>query len=130
MNTDERTADFFKALMHPVRLRILAILRNGEECVCHMEAALGLRQAYISQHLTVLREAGVVSVRRDGWNIYYQAIAPGVFGIIDAAAEIATGGKETVGLPADPRPRGCACPKCNLERSKKVQKIDLPRRMG
>ena len=80
MNTDERTADFFKALMHPVRLRILAILRNGEECVCHMEAALGLRQAYISQHLTVLREAGVVSVRRDGWNIYYQAIAPGVFG--------------------------------------------------
>ena len=99
MNTDERTADFFKALMHPVRLQILAILRDGEECVCHMEAALGLRQAYISQHLTVLREAGVVSVRRDGWNIYYQAIAPGVFGIIDAAAEIATGGKR--------RPWGC-----------------------
>lgn len=130
MDSNEKTADFFKALMHPVRLQILGILRGGEECVCHMEATLGLRQAYISQHLAVLREAGLVSVRRDGWNVYYQAIMPRVFDIIDAAAGIVVGGKGTVGLPAAPRPRGCACPKCSLERSTKVVKIDLPQRMS
>ncbi len=130
MDTSERTADFFKALMHPVRLQILAILRDGEECVCHMEAALGLRQAYISQNLTVLREAGLVSVRRDGWNIYYKAIAPGVFEIIDAAAAIVTGRKGNKELPDKSRPRGCPCPKCNLESPTKVQKIDLSQRMS
>ena len=128
MDSTEKTADFFKALMHPVRLQILAILRGGEECVCHMEATLGLRQAYISQHLAVLREAGLVSVRREGWNIYYQAIKAGVFDIVDAAAGIVTGEKGTVGLPGDSRTRGCACPKCS--RSTKVVKIDLPQRMS
>lgn len=130
MHSNEKMADFFKALMHPVRLQILAILRGGEECVCHMEATLGLRQAYISQHLSVLREAGLVNVRRDGWNIYYQAITPGVFDIIDAAAGIVTAGKGSAGLPGDPRPRSCPCPKCSLERSTKVVKIDLPQRMS
>ncbi len=130
MNTNERTADFFKALMHPVRLQILAILRGGEECVCHMVATLGLRQAYISQHLTVLREAGLVSVRRDGWNIYYQAIKPEVFDIIDSAAGLVTEGAGNIGLPGNARPRRCPCPKCSLERSAKIVKIDLPQRMS
>ncbi len=51
MNSEqfEPQARLFKALMHPGRLAILEILRNGEECVCRMEALLGLRQAYISQ---------------------------------------------------------------------------------
>ncbi len=125
MNANDRTADLFKALMHPVRLQILAILRGDEECVCHMVATLGLRQAYISQHLTVLREAGLVSVRRDGWNIYYQAIKPEVYDVIDSAAGLATGGAGSFGLPGNARPRRCPCPKCNLERSEKAVKIDL-----
>jgi DNA-binding transcriptional ArsR family regulator len=50
----------FKALAHPVRLQILDMLRSGEVCVCHMEAVLGKRQAYISQQLMVLRDAGLV----------------------------------------------------------------------
>ncbi len=130
MEANKKIADFFKALMHPVRLQILGILRNGEECVCHMEAALGLRQAYISQHLAALREAGLVSVRREGWNIFYQAITPGVFDIIDVAAGTVTGGKWGIELPGDSRPRGCACPKCSLERPMKAGKIDMPQRKG
>jgi DNA-binding transcriptional ArsR family regulator len=131
MDSNEKTADFFKALMHPVRLQILAILRGGEECVCHMEATLGFRQAYISQHLALLREAGLVSVRREGWNIYYQAIKPEVFDIIDAAAGMVPGGKGETELRSNSRSRGCACPKCSLERSTKVGKIDImPQRMS
>jgi DNA-binding transcriptional ArsR family regulator len=129
MNANEKIADFFKALMHPARLQILAILRDGEECVCHMEAALGLRQAYISQHLMVLREAGLVNVRREGWNIYYQAVKPGIFDIIDAAAGMVTDGRGEIELPGNSRPRGCACPKCSIERTERIEKIDLTRRV-
>ena len=77
-NLYKSQSDLFKILAHPVRLSILEILREGEQCVCHMEAMLDLRQAYISQHLMVLREAGVLADRRDGWNIYYRVIKPEV----------------------------------------------------
>ena len=66
---DQQT-QLFKLLTHPVRLAILEILRVGEHCVCHMEAHLGYRQAYISQQVAVLREAGLIRDRRDGWNIF------------------------------------------------------------
>ena len=117
MDRNEETAELFKALAHPVRLQILAILRGGEECVCHMEATLRLRQAYISQHLAVLREAGLVSVRREGWNVYYQATRPEVFKALDAAADAVSGGKSKNEVPRDSRSRDCPCPKCSFARS-------------
>jgi ArsR family transcriptional regulator len=106
----------FKALMHPARLAILDVLRVGEACVCHLEAALGYRQAYLSQQLMVLREAGLVNDRRDGWNIYYQVSKPDVFGIIDAAR--ATVG-ETKRKYLTPVIAGCACPHCTGEKTSK-----------
>jgi len=74
----------FKVLTHPSRLAILGILRDGEHCVCHMEAYLGLRQAYISQQLAVLREVELILDRRDGWNIYYRVINPQIYAVLDA----------------------------------------------
>ncbi len=68
----QRTADLLNALAHPTRLHILDLLRGGEICVCHIEAALGKRQAYVSQQLMTLREAGLVDTRRDGLQIYYR----------------------------------------------------------
>lgn len=56
-------ARWLKAMAHPTRLEILDILRRGEECVCHTEAALGRRQSYISQQLMALRDAGLVGSR-------------------------------------------------------------------
>lgn len=104
----EPQAKLFKALTHPVRLAILEILRDGEQCVCHMEAVLGLRQAYISQQLTVLREAGLVEVRRDGWNIFYRVIELRVFAVIDAAASLTGPARQPAHTPAN-----CRCPKCS-----------------
>ena len=112
--TNEQLTGLFKALMHPVRLEILDILRVGEECVCHMEAHLGYRQAYISQHLTVLREAGLVEDRREGWNIYYRVIEPRVFTLVDLARMMA--GMSTAITPR-PRSAVCPCPKCSAARS-------------
>ena len=55
-----------------------------------MEATLGLRQAYISQQLMILKQAGLVEARRDGLNLYYRVIKPEVFTVLDAL-ETATG---------------------------------------
>lgn len=116
MEALENTAALFKLLSHPSRLAILQILRDGEECVCHMSAALGLRQAYISQQLMVLRQAGLVSDRREGWNVYYRVTKPEVYALLDAAFAAAEPGRarfETSFIR--PKPATCPCPKCQGE---------------
>jgi len=97
-----------RILSHPVRLAILSALRNGEQCVCHLEAALGLRQAYISQHLKVLREAGLVDDRRDGWNIFYRVCEPRLRKVTDSLSAF-SGEPRPLLLRAASR---CPCPKC------------------
>ena len=52
--------DTLKALAHPVRLRILALLRDGELCVCEVAEVLGLAPSTVSEHLTDLRRTGLV----------------------------------------------------------------------
>ncbi len=69
----------------------------------------------------------LVSVSREGWNVYCQAIKPGVLDIIDAAARMIAGGKRKTGLPGNSHQRGCACPKRSFERSRQAVKINLPR---
>jgi DNA-binding transcriptional ArsR family regulator len=87
----DESAKLFKTLRHPARLEILEILRDGEHCVCHIEAVLGYRQAYISQQLSVLRQAGLVQDRRNGWNIFYRVVESRVFDVVDAAQRVAGG---------------------------------------
>ena len=112
MKDQEKTARLFKALMHPARLEILDILRDGEECVCHMEAMLGYRQAYISQQLSILREAGLVEDRRDGWNMYYRVTDPQIYAIVDAARKM-TGDARASIRRKSAKAAPCPCPRCN-----------------
>ena len=63
--------DLFKALGHPVRLRILALLREGELCVCQIKAVVGLPTSTVSEHLAELRRAGLLEERKDGRWVYY-----------------------------------------------------------
>ncbi len=106
----EAQAQLLKVLTHPARLAILNILRDGEHCVCHMEAYLGFRQAYISQQLMVLREAGLIQDRREGWNVFYRVAEPRIFEVLSAVQQI-TGTVEA----ANPKPPrvACSCPKCS-----------------
>lgn len=60
------TVDILKALGHPVRLRLVAMLKGGELCVCQMTAVLGLAASTVSAHLTDLKRAGLVQDRKDG----------------------------------------------------------------
>jgi ArsR family transcriptional regulator len=61
----------FKALSDESRLRILALLRDGEVCVCDMAKTLGMTQPNISFHLSMLKEAGLIKDRKHGRWIHY-----------------------------------------------------------
>lgn len=81
-------ATLFKALAHPKRLAILETLRDTERCVYEIEEALDLRQAYVSQQLTVLRETGLVCYRKEGWNVYYRIARSEVYTLLEMATAI------------------------------------------
>jgi len=113
------TAKIFKALAHPTRLQIIEILQEeGEACVCHMEARLNQRQAYISQHLGKLREVGLVEDRRDGLNVFYALAIPGVGALLKEVRQLAVeaaraSGSEITFAPIRKLPpEQCSCPKC------------------
>jgi DNA-binding transcriptional ArsR family regulator len=95
----------FKALAHPVRVQILDMLRDGEVCVCHLEAALDKRQAYISQQLMVLRDAGLVESRKEGLSVFYR--------LVDSATRDVLGALfgPTEGHAPEPL-AACLCPRC------------------
>ncbi|MEI6285920.1 MAG: metalloregulator ArsR/SmtB family transcription factor [Bacillota bacterium] len=68
-------ADIFKALGHPVRVRIVAGLIQKHEChVGKMAEGLGLPQPLVSQHLTILKAAGVIEGFRNGTQICYKVV--------------------------------------------------------
>jgi ArsR family transcriptional regulator len=117
----QEQSKLYKVLMHPTRLAILDILRDGEQCVCHMEAILGIRQANISQHLMVLRDAGLVTDRRDGWNIFYRVIRPDVYKIIDAMNAFSGISNLAGSQPARAQKHTCPCPKCNHIETSPIQ---------
>jgi ArsR family transcriptional regulator len=70
-----RTARLFHALADETRLRILGRLRAGEQCVCDLTGALEAAQSRLSFHLRTLKDAGLVTDRRQGRWVYY-ALAP------------------------------------------------------
>jgi len=66
----------FNALSDETRLRIWLLLANSELCVCQIQVALALSQTKISRHLSVLRNARLVTARREGLWMYYARTAP------------------------------------------------------
>lgn len=109
---EDQTSIVFKALASASRRKILALLRDGEQCVCHLEAWSGFRQAYLSQQLKVLRDAGLIEDRRSGWNAYYRVVDPQVFIVLDEIKDM-TGEIE---IQIEPPKNGCPCPKCNANK--------------
>lgn len=68
----------FKALSDETRFKIMVLLSDGELCVCNIEESLGLSQAKVSRHLTVLRHSGLVKTRRQGQWMHYSIAEPEV----------------------------------------------------
>ncbi|MFH2038285.1 MAG: metalloregulator ArsR/SmtB family transcription factor [Chloroflexota bacterium] len=105
----KKISQVFSAIDSPVCIQILLALASGEACVCHLEASLGLRQAYISQQLMDLRKHGLISSRREGKYIYHRIEKPEVLELVHLAAGMS-------GIPEDalavPDHSQCSCPTC------------------
>jgi ArsR family transcriptional regulator len=67
----ERTARILRALADEKRLRILELLRGGEQCVCDLTDVMAAGQSLLSFHLRTLKEAGLVTDRREGRWVHY-----------------------------------------------------------
>ncbi len=116
LNGYKEQARIFRALAHPIRLRILDILAQEEACVCHLTDALQKRQAYVSQQLAVLREAGLVTDRKDGLMVYYRLKDGNISELVDEARAMLVEqmGEDALSFPPLPPKRSgtCTCPKC------------------
>jgi len=80
----------FRALGHPVRIRILELLVDGEQSVGQLQAALDIDSSGTSQHLTALRQQRVIESRRAGTNVYYRITDPRVIQMLAIARQILT----------------------------------------
>lgn len=78
----------FKALAHPTRIQIVKLLRNGELCVCDIIPNLDSEQSNTSQHLTVLKNQGIVENRKEGSKVIYSIKNKEVFEMIGLAEAI------------------------------------------
>ena len=74
----ERQAQICKAFAHPGRLRILDLLGKGERGVSELQTALGMSKTSVSQQISILKSAGVLSTRRNGKQIYCSLAIPEV----------------------------------------------------
>ena len=79
------TADFFKTLSHPVRIKILHSLEQGERCVCEIIEELDIEQSNLSQHLGLMKKQGIIDSRKDGQKVIYRIVYPSVLDVIGSA---------------------------------------------
>ena len=115
VNGVKAQAQLFQALSHPVRLRILDILSRQEACVCHLTAILGQRQPYVSQQLATLREAGLVTDRREGTLIYYSLADEHLARLLDEGKAVVIDLLgDNLSFPSVPEEalENCPCPRC------------------
>ena len=85
---DVARAEFLRVLGHPVRVRIIDLLRDGEQSVGALQAELNLESSGTSQHLGVLRRHGVLETRKEGTTVFYQVRDPRTFQLLDSARQI------------------------------------------
>jgi DNA-binding transcriptional ArsR family regulator len=107
-------ASLLETISPLTRLQILLAIGTGEACVCHLETALGLRQAYISQHLMALRKADILLDRREGRYIFYRLKDATLLDLITASATLSGLPAETVSALINTRINpSCECPQCS-----------------
>ncbi len=82
------TAEFFKALAHPLRIKILDALRQGEVGVNELSSRLGVEQSTLSQQLAILRKSNIVEGRKEAQSVFYSVRDPAIFLLLDEAKKV------------------------------------------
>lgn len=81
-------SNIFKALAHPTRLQIVRLLKEKPLCVCDLLPLLESEQSNTSQHLSVLKNQGIVESKKDGLMVIYRIKCPEVYEMIELAENI------------------------------------------
>src|SRR6188768_1695785 len=81
-------AAFFRALAHPVRIRILELLVRKDSSVQELQEALGVEQPVVSQQLAVLRTTNIVAGKKEGVSVRYAVRDPLIADLLDVARKI------------------------------------------
>ena len=81
-------AQVAKALAHDSRLIMLDALKNGDMCVCDLTDLVGADQSTVSKHLSVLKNSGILSDRKEGNKVYYHLETPCVLDFFSCALEV------------------------------------------
>src|SRR3954454_9919992 len=84
----EVKADFFRALAHPARVRVLEVLAEGERSVGELQALVGIELSHLSQQLAVLRRSGLVTARKERSSVYYSLRDPLVADLLTLAKRL------------------------------------------
>ena len=105
-------ASLLETISPITRLQILLAIGTGEACVCHLEAALGLRQAYISQHLMALRKANILLDRREGRYVFYRLKDIALLDLITVSARLNGFSTGSVSALINKKSPTCGCPQC------------------
>lgn len=79
----EEIAPTLRALAHPMRLRIIDFLKDGEQPVSRIVEATGKSQALTSHQLAILRTHGVIKARREGNQVFYRIIDDAALGLLE-----------------------------------------------
>jgi DNA-binding transcriptional ArsR family regulator len=87
-------AEMFRVLGHPVRVRMLELLREGELPVRELQRRLDIDSSGASQHLAALRKLGLLESRREGTSVYYRIKDPRTNRLLDVARQILTSNLE------------------------------------
>ena len=88
MTGESRVAEIGKALAHPVRVKMLRLLADGERCGCEFAPILQIDPSVVSRYLAVLARAGLVTSRRDGVRVMWQLIDSSILDILQRIEEL------------------------------------------
>ena len=107
-SAEKELSTYLKAIAPPQRLKIILAIGQDEVCVCHLEATFPQwRQAYISQHLMALREADVLTSRREGRYVYYRLRNALLLDLLSDMARLSG-----LSLSGFQTRANCECPSC------------------
>lgn len=83
-NQNRFKSTVFRALSDSIRLEIVAYLRDGEKCVCEIVPNLNLIQTFVSRHLRIFKDAGIVRCRKDETKRRYSIVDQRIFAVVDS----------------------------------------------
>ncbi len=84
----EQMTVIMKAMANPTRLFILDMLKEKEQCVCELQALIGLDMSTVSKHLSVLKQAGIISSRKHNNQVFYSLLCPCVLEVYQCMIDV------------------------------------------